>query len=71
MMIKFLAHGAGSARRAADYLLGTHDHNGEERAEVRPLLGDMHRVATVADSLPFKELLSNLVYGGQAAFLSD
>ncbi len=61
MMIKFLAHGAGSARRAADYLLGTHDHNGEERAEVRPLLGDMHRVATVADSLPFKWRYSSAV----------
>jgi len=61
MMIKFLAHGAGSARRAADYLLGTHDHNGEERAEVRPLLGDMHRVATVADSLSFKWRYSSAV----------
>ena len=61
MMIKFLAHGAGSARRAADYLLGTHDHNGDERAEVRPLFGDVHRVATVADSLSFKWRYSSAV----------
>jgi len=61
MMIKFLAHGAGICKRAADYLLGTHDHNGKERAEVRPLRGDVHRVAIVADPLPFKWRYSSAV----------
>lgn len=50
MHIKFLAHGQGSARGAVNYLLGEHDHNGEERAEVTVLSGDPRLVAEVADA---------------------
>jgi len=53
MHIKFLAHGGGSGRKAVAYLLGTHDHSGKERAEVRVLRGDPEMVGMVADSLPF------------------
>jgi len=53
MHIKFLKHGRGSGRKAVKYLLGTHDHNGVERAEVRVLRGDPELVGQVADSLEF------------------
>ena len=53
MHIKFLDHGKGSGRAAVTYLLGTHDHNGEKRAEVRVLRGDPGIVGQVADSLTF------------------
>ncbi len=54
MLIKFLGHGTGNAHAAARYLVGTHDHNGIERADVRVLRGDPAAVAQVADSLDFK-----------------
>ena len=54
MLIKFLDHGTGNAHAAARYLIGTHDHNGIERAEVKVLRGDPMAVAQVADSLDFK-----------------
>ena len=53
MHIKFLDHGKGSGRAAVTYLLGTHDHNGEKRAEVRVLRGDPELVGQIADSLDF------------------
>ena len=31
MLIKFLAHGTGKAGSAVAYVLGSHDHNGQER----------------------------------------
>jgi hypothetical protein len=51
MHIKFLGHGTGDPNEAAAYLIGTHDHNGFERAEVRVLRGDPTMVALLADSL--------------------
>ena len=53
MHIKFLARGTGSARDAADYLLGARDATGQPREGVEVLRGDPHRVAAVADALPF------------------
>ena len=53
MLVKFLAHGTGSARKAAKYLLGELDAAGKERDGVEVLRGDPHQVAAVADSLPF------------------
>ncbi|MYL24989.1 relaxase/mobilization nuclease domain-containing protein [Halomonas alkaliantarctica] len=50
MHIKFLKHGQGMASSAVRYLLQTHDHNGDKRAEVAVLHGDPHLVALVADS---------------------
>ena len=54
MHIKFLAHGTGSARAAADYLLGARDAAGKLRAGVEVLRGDPHQVAAVADALAFE-----------------
>lgn len=54
MHIKFLSRGTGSGGRAAAYLMGTHDHKGEERAGVEVLRGDPVLFAALADSLPFR-----------------
>lgn len=54
MHIKFLEHGTGSGAGAARYLLGTHDHNGIRRGEVKVLRGDPVLVGKVSDSLLFK-----------------
>ena len=51
MHIKFLARGTGSAREAADYLLGARDATGQLREGVEVLRGDPHQVAAVADAL--------------------
>lgn len=51
MHIKFLPHGTGNPVSAADYLLGTHDHNGIERAKVQVLRGDPRMVAQLAASM--------------------
>lgn len=67
MHIKFLNHGQGSGRAAARYLLGTHDHNGIERAEVRVLRGDPTLVGEVADSLEFQHRYTS----GVVAFHKD
>ena len=40
MHIKFLARGSGSARAAADYLLGARDATGRPREGVEVLWGD-------------------------------
>jgi archaellum component FlaC len=54
MHIKFLAHGRGSASKAAAYVLASHDHKGIERAGVEVLRGDPQTFAAIADSLEFK-----------------
>ena len=54
MHIKFLARGTGSAREAADYLLGARDATGQPREGVEVLRGDPHQVAVVADALAFE-----------------
>ena len=54
MHVKFLARGKGSARAAADYLLGERDSAGQLRAGVEVLRGDPAMVAAVADSLEFE-----------------
>ena len=54
MHIKFLARGTGSAREAADYLLGARDATGQLREGVEVLRGDPHQVAAVADALAFE-----------------
>ena len=54
MHIKCLARGTGSAREAADYLLGARDATGQLREGVEVLRGDPHQVAAVADALAFE-----------------
>ena len=61
MHIKFLARGTGSARAAADYLLGARDATGQLRAGVEILRGDPHQVAAVADALAFKHRYTSAV----------
>jgi hypothetical protein len=51
MHLKFLAHGTGDPKKAVRYLLGTHDHNGRERAGVCVLRGNPQIVGLVAASL--------------------
>lgn len=53
MHIKFLNHGSGSARGAADYLTGEQNSAGQPRADMQILRGDPNQVAMVADSLSF------------------
>ena len=54
MHIKFLARGTGSAREAADYLLGARDATGRLREGVEVLRGNPDMVAAAADSLEFE-----------------
>ena len=54
MHIKFLARGSGSARAAADYLLGERDATGQPREGIEVLRGNPHQVAAVADALGFE-----------------
>ena len=54
MHVKFLAHGTGSARNAANYLLGERDAAGKPREGVEVLRGDPNDVADMADSLEFE-----------------
>lgn len=51
MHIKFLAHGTGDPKRAADYLIGPLDHHGVQRTVVRVLRGDPQMVGRLAGSL--------------------
>ena len=53
MLVKFLAHGTGSAQAAADYLTRELDSQGEVRDDVAVLRGDPDAVAAVADALEF------------------
>ena len=61
MHIKFLAHGTGSARKAADYLLGERDAAGKPREGVEVLRGNPDMVASVADSLDFERKYRSVV----------
>ena len=54
MLIKFIARGAGRARRASNYLLKEVDSAGRARAGVEVLRGDPRLVAATADALRFK-----------------
>ncbi len=54
MHIKFLAHGTGADRKAANYLLGEQDATGKPREGVEVLRGNPDMVAAVADSLDFE-----------------
>ena len=54
MLVKFLAHGTGSAQAAADYLTRELDSQGEVREDVAVLRGDPDAVAAVADALEFE-----------------
>ena len=53
MHIRFLGHGTGSARAAADYLVGERDSAGRVRPGVEVLRGNPDHVAAVADPLEF------------------
>ncbi len=61
MHIKFLKHGSGSCKKAADYLTQEKDHTGEERERIAVLRGDPQAVAAVADSLDFTRKYSSAV----------
>ena len=54
MLISFLRHSTGSARKASGYVLAATDALGIERAGVEVLRGNPDQVAAVADSLRFK-----------------
>ena len=54
MHVKFIARGTGSARAAADYLLGERDAAGQPSEGVAVLRGDPDVVAAIADSLEFE-----------------
>lgn len=51
MLIKYLNKGRGDAQKAAEYLIGDYDWNGEKRKEVSVLYGSPNLVAKVANSL--------------------
>ena len=54
MHVKFIARGTGSARAAAQYLLGERDAAGKLRDGVEVRRGDPDMVAAVADALKFE-----------------
>ena len=54
MHVKFIARGTGSAKAAADYLLGERDAAGQVREGVEVRRGDPDVVAAVADTLEFE-----------------
>lgn len=55
MMIKFLAHGKGSATKAAAYLLSSNDHMGIKRSGVKTLRGSGELFSAIADSSGFSQ----------------
>ena len=61
MLVKFLAHGKGSARAAVEYLVGERDAVGHEREGVEVVRGNPDMVATVADSLDFERRYTSAV----------
>ena len=61
MHVKFLDRGKGSARAAADYLLGERDSAGQLREVVKVVRGDPAIVAAVADSLAFERKYTSAV----------
>ena len=54
MHISFAARGTGSARAAADYLVGERDSAGRVRPGIEVLRGNPDHVAALADSLEFE-----------------
>ncbi|MDE2880360.1 MAG: relaxase/mobilization nuclease, partial [Acidobacteriota bacterium] len=54
MHIRFHGRGTGSARAAADYLVGERDSAGRVRPGIEVLRGNPDHVADVADSLEFE-----------------
>ena len=54
MHVKFIARGTGSAKAAADYLLGERDAAGQPREGVEVRRGDPDTVAAIADTLEFE-----------------
>lgn len=56
-----LRHGAGSAARAAAYVLDEKDHMNIVRPHVEVLCGDPHLFAKIADSSPFKHKYTSAV----------
>ncbi|MDE3261043.1 MAG: relaxase/mobilization nuclease, partial [Acidobacteriota bacterium] len=61
MHIRFLGGGGGSARAAADYLVGERDSAGRVRPGVEVLRGNPDHVADVADSLEFSRRYTSAV----------
>ena len=61
MHIRFLGCGTGSARAAADYLVGERDAAGRVRPGIEVLRGNPDLVAAVADSLDFEHKYRSLV----------
>ena len=61
MHIRFLGCGTGSARAAADYLVGERDSAGRVRPGIEVLRGNPDMVAAVADSLDFEHKYRSLV----------
>ncbi len=61
MHIKCLRRGRGSARTAADYLVGERDAAGHKREGVEVLRGNPDIVAAVADSLEFERKYMSVV----------
>ena len=56
-----LRRGRGSARAAADYLVGERDAAGHRRKGVEVLRGNPHMAADVADSLEFERKYTSVV----------
>ena len=61
MHISCAARGTGSARAAADYLVGERDSAGRVRPGIEVLRGNPDHVAAVADSLGFERRYMSLV----------
>ena len=61
MHIRFLGHGTGSARAAADYLVGERDAAGRVRPGIEILRGNPDHVAAVADPLEFGRRYTSVV----------
>ena len=61
MHIGFLGCGTGSARAAADYLVGERDAAGRVRPGIEVLRGNPDHVAAVADSLEFERKHTSVV----------
>ena len=51
--VPHVSRGTGSAKAAADYVLGERDAAGRPREGIEVLRGDPEQVAAVADSLAF------------------
>ena len=61
MHVGFVGYGTGSARAAADYLVGKRDSAGRVRAGIEVLRGNPDHVAAVADSLDSEHEYRSLV----------